>query len=655
MATTTIPLRKSYSHNNNYSTIDSDQHTHLHNASTYIDNELQASQTSTTGIHNDMNKPNNNIHYYRKTQFIAQCSMFVLMSSLPRIISIINLVLSLCIYHIFTVIQYNTQYNTQYTMWQYIHYDILHYRICESPSDILLLQSIKCIVLLYTFAYSRRKLQSSLYISCCAILMVLLCVVLKYTINTVPYNNTFYHGVMLCCFIEVIILYTTRRRSWWKLLRLYYTRHINSNVHNAVPEFDYVHGALKPSVSHNSLIALSRQHSTDQQRTLTTLNENNHIIDMPSTQLHSNIYMNMNNNTSLSNHNSIYVTIDAIQVHCQIVMNKQYMTQPQYNNHQLSHIYNQSSRGELYPYTIILIHDFSYSLIHYQHIVDVLKQYYHCIIVYDRVGYGLTSKPMIDEKHTAVDNNPYTIQYDMKLLIQLLSIVGINIPPPNNHSIHNNDSIVLCGHGSGVNTAFGIALQYNQLVTHIISMSHSVYTDIFSSFVRSIFKTNLGTSMINQLIRGELGDTSIRKQYYDDHSIPPYIFQYAKQWLDQSDTMYALQQLSKQSFNNTNNDIINRLHELNTKLNILLIHGDNDKQIPLSDSIKLQKKLMKINKLNPIELHTLADTGHALIIESSDDVCEIIIEYLHPDNQLNDDIEHSQSESELCSDITDSD
>ncbi|KAK9836382.1 hypothetical protein WJX74_000036 [Apatococcus lobatus] len=99
---------------------------------------------------------------------------------------------------------------------------------------------------------------------------------------------------------------------------------------------------------------------------------------------------------------------------------------------------------------IVLMHGFGAGVFAWRHIMQPLAQKCSCrVIAFDRPGFGLTSRPLLGRGMQAKETNPYTLQNQANLALQLPAALGLT-------------KVLYAGHGDGALLAImasGLALR----------------------------------------------------------------------------------------------------------------------------------------------------------------------------------------------------
>ncbi len=106
--------------------------------------------------------------------------------------------------------------------------------------------------------------------------------------------------------------------------------------------------------------------------------------------------------------------------------------------------------------TFILLHGFGSSLFTWHEVIEELGVYGK-VIAFDRPAFGLTERPL----HGSWQENPYTPQAQVKLLLGLMDSLGI-------------DKAILVGNSAGGALAAQVALQHPERVTGLVLVDAAI-------------------------------------------------------------------------------------------------------------------------------------------------------------------------------------
>ncbi|MCX7796948.1 MAG: alpha/beta hydrolase [bacterium] len=274
---------------------------------------------------------------------------------------------------------------------------------------------------------------------------------------------------------------------------------------------------------------------------------------------------------SLAYGDSRFISIDGLEIH-----------------------YKRYGSGDRY---LIMLHGFGSNTYTWEKIVKSLSKRF-TILSFDRPGFGLT------ERRFDLDYNPYTTEYHIKLIKRLMEVMGIN-------------RATLVGHSAGATLAVLFTLDYPERVEELILISPAIYTaNNTHNWVRIISNIPLMERIGQQLMAWILlasPERSIGRAYYNPDKItkedieaytrPTKVFGWKR----------ALWEIAKV---NRRENIEPRLLEIRHRVTI--IHGRQDRLIPLEDSVRLNSVLVNSN------LFIIEDCGHIPQEECPEKVVEIL-------------------------------
>eukprot|EP00954_Amorphochlora_amoebiformis_P006869 536273-Amorphochlora_amoeboformis.AAC.2 len=176
---------------------------------------------------------------------------------------------------------------------------------------------------------------------------------------------------------------------------------------------------------------------------------------------------------SLADAGSKFVNLDGVQVHYR---------------------FSESKGKDTNKPAIVFLHGFGGSVFSWKKIWSKVASSANCrVLAFDRPGFGLTSRPLQGEW----EHNPYTQQFSLMLLFKLMDYLGIH-------------KAYLVGHGSGGALAVLAAAMRPTRISRLMLVSPAIYTSGFPSFLRSLFRTRLGKSIVTDLVRSEMGELLLR-------------------------------------------------------------------------------------------------------------------------------------------------
>lgn len=250
------------------------------------------------------------------------------------------------------------------------------------------------------------------------------------------------------------------------------------------------------------------------------------------------------NHRELAYPDSQFVKIDGLEIH-----------------------YKRYGQNERY---MILLHGFGSSTYTWEKIVGKLSEHF-TLISYDRPGFGLT------ERRFDLEYNPYTNEYQVELLRKLMDHFGIK-------------KAILVGNSAGGFVALNFTLVYPERIEALVLVDAAIFnkdwTNDFVKFLMNIPQVNhIGPDVVGKIITNSF-EKSLADAYYDPSKIteqdkeaytrPTKVFGWKK----------ALWEITKSA---QYKDITGDLEKI--QVPVLIIHGKQDKLIPLKSSEELARML----------------------------------------------------------------
>src|SRR5205085_2389795 len=110
-----------------------------------------------------------------------------------------------------------------------------------------------------------------------------------------------------------------------------------------------------------------------------------------------------------------------------------------------------------------------------------------------------------------------------------------------------------------------------------------IYSNGFPSLVRSMMRSRLARPLVEQLLRSEMGEVTLKRAFYDHKSIPPVVLSnyqrilHTRNWHDGWLEMARLKEEPASDLVSTN---YSRLI-----CPIIIMHGDHDKIVAFDESL----------------------------------------------------------------------
>ncbi len=265
--------------------------------------------------------------------------------------------------------------------------------------------------------------------------------------------------------------------------------------------------------------------------------------------------------------------------------------------------YKEIGQGE--P-VFILLHGFGANEFSWREVVEPLSGHGR-VIVYDRPGFGLTSRPMPGEWSGI---NPYSVQGNVELLDGLIDELGV-------------EKAILIGNSAGSEVAAAYALKHPDRVEGLVLVDPALGSEHrggVPSWILPLLKTpqmrRIGPLLVRS-IAGDLGNETIRLAWHDPSLIDQHIYDGYRRPLRANNWDRALYE-----FTIADNpvDSTGRLKSLS--MPVLVITGDDDRIVPTESSIQLSREIPGA------ELVVLNDCGHVPQEECPDQFMDAIEDFL---------------------------
>jgi pimeloyl-ACP methyl ester carboxylesterase len=251
----------------------------------------------------------------------------------------------------------------------------------------------------------------------------------------------------------------------------------------------------------------------------------------------------------------------------------------------------------------VLLHGFGSSTYSWQKIIDPLSEY-GSVLAYDRPAFGLTERVIPFED---VPFNPYTADYQPEIV---KSFFDEKQPK----------KIILIGNSAGGTVAIQTALNYPEKIDALVLVSPAVFGGGGApKWVKPLLNLpqfkRLGPVFVRTI--RDRGLDILELAWFDPEKITETDYEnYHKPLsIDKWDT--ALWEFTKV---NGDNDLSTKIGDL--KMPVLVITGDNDKIIPVEQSIQVAEAIPQA------QLQILPNCGHVPQQECPDEFLEVVDSFL---------------------------
>eukprot|EP00484_Ammonia_sp_Unknown_P022764 CAMPEP_0197030374 /NCGR_PEP_ID=MMETSP1384-20130603/9623_1 /TAXON_ID=29189 /ORGANISM="Ammonia sp." /LENGTH=610 /DNA_ID=CAMNT_0042459705 /DNA_START=614 /DNA_END=2446 /DNA_ORIENTATION=+ len=265
---------------------------------------------------------------------------------------------------------------------------------------------------------------------------------------------------------------------------------------------------------------------------------------------------------------------------------------------------------------IVLLHGFGGGVFSWKRtmpmLLNELGDQIRGILAFDRVGFGLTERPLIateedeeqqlqqplqpqteqkqDQDTESESMNPYSIEFDLKILKTFLDKF-------------NMTKCILIGHSTGCLLANWFAYHYPSYCEALILISAATE---MPSFIRSILKTKLGKPIILSLVRSEIGQVTLHQAWHNPSCIPTSVIHSYKQVLKLKNWNESLLEMARvKPFSSSA-----KYHKALSRLTcpVWLLHGDDDKLVTFRESVSLAQHFQFA--FGPIKLRNCGHIPH---------------------------------------------
>lgn len=250
----------------------------------------------------------------------------------------------------------------------------------------------------------------------------------------------------------------------------------------------------------------------------------------------------------------------------------------------------------------LLLHGFASNIYTWHKVVDTLARQ-GTVIVYDRIGFGLSARPLTWE-----GDNPYTRDAQVAQAIGLLDVLAIN-------------EAILVGNSAGGTVAAEVALAHPERVTALVLVDAAIYSGGGAPpFIKPLLRTpqmrHLGPLVSRIFLRQ--GGSLLDLAWHDPSLVTPEDVAAYEKPLQVENWDKALWEFTVAS---TASDLPEQLDKLT--LPVLIITGDDDRIVPTEESVRLADELPNA------ELVIIPNTGHLPQEESPLLFLEAILDFVY--------------------------
>ncbi len=251
----------------------------------------------------------------------------------------------------------------------------------------------------------------------------------------------------------------------------------------------------------------------------------------------------------------------------------------------------------------ILLHGFGSSTYSWQKVMDPLAEF-GSVIAYDRAAFGLTERifPADDDS-----GNPYLFQNQPDVVVKLIGNKQI-------------DKTILVGNSTGGAVVLQTALNYPDQIDALILVSPAVYGSggapkWIKPFLNLPQFDRLGPIFVRSI--RERGVDILKMAWSDPEKITSQDLENYKKPLSIENWDMALWEYTK---DNGDKDLVNKL--VDVSIPVLIISGEDDKIIPLEQSIQLSEEIPGAR------IETIPNCGHVPQEECPQEFMTLVEEFI---------------------------
>ncbi len=266
--------------------------------------------------------------------------------------------------------------------------------------------------------------------------------------------------------------------------------------------------------------------------------------------------------------------------------------------------------------SILLLHGFLSNLHTWDYLAPHLAEFGK-IYAYDRIGFGLSERPLPDVESGWTDFpggiSPYSSEAVISRIAAFMDTMDI-------------DSTIIVGHSAGGNLALQFAQKYPQRVDSLILIDPAVYESGPPRWIINLLKKGIGEKLALQGIQSlaKKNDSVFESAWYDASAVPEELKEAYRKPLLIENWDRALLEFTKSSSSLDSETLIKNVSNLN--IPICIIHGAQDSIIPIKQSIKLAKKLS--HNSDEIGIGIIDQCGHVPQEECPKETWSYILPFL---------------------------
>jgi len=498
--------------------------------------------------------------------FFTICCGYVVLSSLPRTITILDFILSLVFFFS----------HPDGGVLKTLGRNFAHFEFTSSSIDIVFISLFRSIVLYFCFAFKYQKegyvrnvqLALVLAISSSIYLLVKTAVADKSWIQHMAFF------ILLFVWIELGLFLLVRRR---RIRMRPFISEPQTYEYKALEGIVYVPNPMTPSRDTDKEKSETVSEPSEEDAPVKAkismatipINDSNYqqsessflvssLSSQPSMSIQEHDFRDYELPLRLKD--SEFVMIGDVSVHCCI------------------------ERGEdIDGPWVVLLHGFGGGIFSWRRSFDYLLPHVAGILAFDRPGFGLTQR-LPEGKVVADGISPYSNQFHLLTLKTLMEDNDIS-------------SAVLVGHSTGASFACHFAREYPLMVQGLVLVAPS--TGI-PTFVRSILKMKLGKTIMLNLVKSDIGQVTIQRSWHDPSKIPAEVTDAYRACLKLPMWGDALLAMSRIEVPFSLNDALPDID-----VPVLMLHGDDDKLIMYPESKRISERFP-----TPAELIKVRHCGH---------------------------------------------